>query len=102
MIQNDERLRAAQQAIFNLEKVLLEARKIHSAAEYRVMSESILLEIQQREQEVLSYLATTRAETSVGEPPPASKPGQGEKKGAVREFMKFFPNTSPVLLRVIS
>lgn len=65
MIQNDEQLRAAQQAIFNLEKVLLEARKVHSAAEYRAMSEPILLEIQQREQEVLTYLATTRAETSV-------------------------------------
>ena len=66
MIQNDEQLRAAQQAIFNLEKVLLEARKVHSAREYRAMSEPILLEIQQREQEVLSYLVSTRAETSVG------------------------------------
>jgi hypothetical protein len=66
MIQNDEQLRAAQQAIFNLEKVLLEARNVHSATEYRAMSEPILLEIQQREQEVLSYLATTRAETSIG------------------------------------
>ena len=66
MIQNDEQLRAAQQAIFNLEKVLLEARKVHSPGEYRAMSGPILLEIQQREQEVLSYLAITRAETSVG------------------------------------
>jgi hypothetical protein len=66
MIQNDEQLRAAQQAIFNLEKVLLEARRVHSATEYRAMSESILLEIQQRGQEVLFYLSTTRAETSVG------------------------------------
>jgi hypothetical protein len=66
MIQNDDQLKAAQQAIFNLEKVLLEARKAHPAAEYRAMSEPILLEIQQREQEVLSYLTTTRAETSVG------------------------------------
>ena len=53
MIQNDEQLRAAQQPIFNLEKVLLEARRVHSAAEYRAMSEPIFLEIQQREQEVL-------------------------------------------------
>jgi len=66
MIENDEHLRAAQQAIFNLERVLLEARKVHSAAEYRAMSEPILLEIQQREQEVLSYLATAKAEVSVG------------------------------------
>ena len=66
MIQNDEQLRAAQQAIFNLEKVLVEARRVHPAAEYRAMSEPILLEIQQREQEVLFYLSTTSAETSVG------------------------------------
>ena len=66
MIQNDDQLRAAQQAIFNLERVLLDARKVHSSAEYRAMSEPILLEIQQPEQEVLSYLTTTRAEISVG------------------------------------
>ncbi len=66
MIKNDEQLRTAQQAIFNLEKVLLEARKVHPEAEYRAMSEPILLEIQQREQEILSYLATTRVEISVG------------------------------------
>ncbi len=66
MIQNDEQLRAAQEAIFNLEKVLLEARRVHSEAEYRAMSEAILLEIQQREQEVLFYLSTATAETSVG------------------------------------
>jgi hypothetical protein len=66
MIQNDEQLKSAQQAIFNLERVLLVARKVHSAVEYRAMSEPILLEIQQREQEALSYLTTTTAETSVG------------------------------------
>ncbi len=66
MIENDEQLRSAQQAIFNLERVLLEARKVHSATEYRTMSEPILLEIQQREHEILSYLTATRAETSVG------------------------------------
>ena len=38
MIQNDDQLTAAQQAIFNLEKVLLEARKVHSVEEYRSMS----------------------------------------------------------------
>lgn len=66
MITNDDQLRSAQQAIFNLEKVLLEARKVHSVTEYRAMSEPILLEIQQREQEILSYLSTTRAEISFG------------------------------------
>jgi len=66
MIKNDEQLRTAQQAIFNLEKVLLEARKVPSAAEYRAMSKPILLEIKQREQEILSYLTTTKAEISAG------------------------------------
>ena len=65
MIQNDEQLKTAQQAILNLEKILLEARKVHSPEEYRAMSEPILLEIQQREQEILSYLSATRAEISV-------------------------------------
>ncbi len=65
MIQNDEQLAIAQQAIFNLQKILLEARKVHSAKEYRSMSEPILLEIQQREQEILSYLSTTRSEISI-------------------------------------
>ena len=65
MIQNDEQLAIAQQAIFNLQKILLEARKVHSAEEYRSMSEPILLEIQQREQEILSYLSTIRSEISV-------------------------------------
>jgi len=65
MIENDDHVKAAQQAIFNLVKVLLEAREVHSAEEYRAMSEPILLEIQQREQEILSYLTTTRSEISV-------------------------------------
>jgi len=66
MIHNDEQLKAAQQAIFNLEKVLLEARKVHSAEEYRSMSEPILLQIQQREHEILAYLSATTAEVSAG------------------------------------
>jgi hypothetical protein len=65
MIKNDEQLAIAQQAILNLQKILLEARKVHSAGEYRSMSEPILLEIQQREQEILSYLSTTKSEISV-------------------------------------
>ena len=57
MIQNnDEELTSTQQAIINLQKILLEARKVHSAQEYRAMSEPILLEIQQREQEIIAYL----------------------------------------------
>ena len=66
MIQNDEQLATAQQAILNLQKVLVEARKVHLAQEYRAMSEPILLEIQQREQEIISYLSITTTELSAG------------------------------------
>ncbi len=65
MIQNDEQLATAQQAILNLQKTLSKARKVHSAQEYHTLSEPILLEIQHREQEVLAYLSSTRAELSV-------------------------------------
>ena len=66
MIQNDEQMTRAQQSIFNLQKILLEARKVHSEQEYRAMSEPILMEIQQREQEIMTYLSKTGAEFSVG------------------------------------
>ena len=66
MIRNDEQLSTAQQAILNLQKILSKARRVHSAQEYRAMSEPILLEIQQREQEIFAYLSLTSAEFSVG------------------------------------
>jgi len=62
MIQTDEQLIQARQAVTNLQRILLEARKVHSVSEYRAMSEPILLEIQQREQEILAYLSKTSAE----------------------------------------
>jgi len=37
---------------------LLEARKVHSRQDYTRMAEPILLEIQQREPEILEYLST--------------------------------------------
>jgi hypothetical protein len=37
----------------NLQNVLLTARKVHTPHEYRLMSEPILLEPQQREQEIV-------------------------------------------------
>jgi hypothetical protein len=39
MIQNDEELTKVQQAIVNLQRILIETRKVHSAQEYRAMSE---------------------------------------------------------------
>ena len=62
MIKNDEQLTAAQEAVRNLQQVLLAARKVHTAAEYHAMSEPILLELQQREQEILTYLSRVEGE----------------------------------------
>lgn len=66
MIANDEQLAMAQKAIENLQRVLLEARKVHSETEYRLMSAAILLELQRREQELLEYLSRTQAEVARG------------------------------------
>jgi hypothetical protein len=65
MIWNDEQLAMAQKAIENLQKILVEARKVHSKAEYRAFSEPVLLEIQQREQDILDYLSKTPRELSL-------------------------------------
>ena len=46
----------AQQCIANLRRILLEARKVHSRQDYTLMAEPILLEVQQREQEIVEYL----------------------------------------------
>ena len=56
MIQTDEQMLLAQQCVGNLRRILLEARKVHSQRDYTRMAEPILLEIQQREQEILEYL----------------------------------------------
>ena len=57
MIQTDDQMLLAQQCVSNLRRVLLEARKVHSREGYIRMAEPILLEIQQREQEILDYLS---------------------------------------------
>ena len=57
MIQTDDEMLLAQQCVGNLRRVLLEARKVHSQPDYTRMAEPILLEIQQREQEILEYLS---------------------------------------------
>lgn len=61
----DEQLLMAQKAIENLQKLLVEARKVHSNAEYRALSEPVLLEIQQREQDIFDYLSKTPKELSL-------------------------------------
>jgi hypothetical protein len=57
MIQTDDEMLVAQQCVANLRAVLLAARKVHSGPDYSRMSAPILLEIQQREQEILEYLS---------------------------------------------
>ena len=66
MIENDHQLQSAQEAVENLQRVLLSARKVHSAQDYRLMSAPILLELQQREQEILEYLSQTETEAVRG------------------------------------
>jgi hypothetical protein len=41
----------------NLRRIMLEARKVHSRQDYARMAEPILLEVQQREQDILEYLS---------------------------------------------
>ena len=62
MIANDQRLQVAQAAVENLQRVLLAARKVHSPHEYRLISAPILLELQEREHEILAYLSQTETE----------------------------------------
>ena len=56
MIQTDDQMLIAQQNIANLRTILLGARKVHSQPDYARMAEPILLEVQQREQQILEYL----------------------------------------------
>jgi len=56
VIQTDDQMMVAQQCIENLRRILPAARKTHSGRDYARLSEPILLELQQREQEILEYL----------------------------------------------
>jgi hypothetical protein len=60
VIRTDEQMLTAEQGVANLRRVLLEARKSHSPNDYDHLSRPILLEIQQREQEILEYLAAAQ------------------------------------------
>ena len=57
MIQTDDQMLQAQECVGNLRRILLEARKVHSRQDYARMSKPILLEIQQREHQILEYLS---------------------------------------------
>jgi hypothetical protein len=58
VIQSDDQMLLAQQCIASLRRILLEARKVHSRQDYARMARPILLEVQQREQEILEYLTS--------------------------------------------
>ena len=45
----------AQQCIASLRRILLKAREVHSRQDYARMAAPILLEIQQREQQIHDY-----------------------------------------------
>jgi hypothetical protein len=57
MIQSDDQMMLAQECVANLRRILLEARKVHSRQDYARMAQPVLLEVQQREQEILEYLS---------------------------------------------
>ena len=57
MIENAEQMLLAQQAVANPKNILLEARTVHSSRDYARLAEPVLLEIQQREQEILEFLS---------------------------------------------
>jgi hypothetical protein len=56
VIQTDDQMLPAQECVANLRRILLGARKVHSRQDYARMAELILLEVQQREQDILQYL----------------------------------------------
>jgi hypothetical protein len=58
VIETDDQMLLAQRCIANLRRILQEARKVHSRLDYTRMAEPILLEIQQREQEILEFFST--------------------------------------------
>lgn len=73
MIQTDDQMLLGQQCVANLRRVLLEARKVHSQQDYTRMAEPILLEIQQREQEILEYLTRDLEQEQCAPTSPASR-----------------------------
>lgn len=59
MIRTDEQMLLARQCRASLRQVLLLARKSHSAADYALLAMPVLMELREREQEILEYLSST-------------------------------------------
>lgn len=64
MIKNDGQLKKAKEAVRNLELILEKARKVHGPSEYKAMSEPILMELQQRESEIIQYLSLAESQVA--------------------------------------
>lgn len=58
MIQNDEQLHQAEADTQKLWSFLEHARQTHAPADYERLAKPYLLQIQDRQQEILKYLAT--------------------------------------------
>ena len=65
MILNDEQLHQAQSDIQKMWRFLEAARRTHSALDYERLAAPYLLQIQQRQQEILAYLSTKSEELAV-------------------------------------
>ena len=57
MIQNDRELRAAQERMLLFERILAEARRTYSRANYAAMAEGYLLEIETLQADIRVYLS---------------------------------------------
>ncbi|MGB6941651.1 MAG: hypothetical protein WBE37_04520 [Bryobacteraceae bacterium] len=56
MIRTDDQMLLAQECIANLRRILLAARKVHSRQDFNRIAAPILLEMQQRQQDIAEYL----------------------------------------------
>jgi hypothetical protein len=65
MILDDEQLHQAQSDVQKMWRFLEAARRAHSALDYERLAAPYLLQIQQRQQEILEYLATKSEEMAV-------------------------------------
>lgn len=59
MIQNPQQYELAEEPILKMKRFLLAAKQTHSPAAYAALSTPILLELQERERDVLIYLSET-------------------------------------------
>jgi hypothetical protein len=69
VIETDEQMALAERCVSNLKHVLLRARKVHPAQDYARLAAPILLEVQQREQEILECLSSATKHVSGADAP---------------------------------